>query len=377
MKKKRIFAIHLLNDFSGSPLVLKQALEVINPEHEIHLYTATPSGEGVLSNIPGVQYHKLFYRWHPNKLLTLIFFLWSQALLFIRLLSRLHKTDTVYINTLLPFGAAIAARCKGAKVIYHVHEVSLKPRLLKQWLVTVAQCCAARFIFVSQYVQSQFQFDPTKTIVIHNSLSPAFIQRAVKITPKEQSRPFTVLMLCSLKTYKGIKEFIALARQLPQIHFVMVLNASKQEVMHWAKAIDISVNCEIYAVHKDPLPFYQQANLVINLSLPDQWIETFGMTILEGMYSGLPAIVPQVGGVTELITHGREGIQADAHDIDGIARHIMIMATDRKYYQRLAEAARTKAWQFSPENFSAAIQDVFTEKAKISVASTTCGYNRA
>jgi Na+-transporting NADH:ubiquinone oxidoreductase subunit NqrB len=68
----------------------------------------------------------LFYRWSSKIVVTLLLFLIAQMPLLFKLLYHVRKSDTVYVNTLLPFGALLAGKLKGAKVILHVHEVSLK-----------------------------------------------------------------------------------------------------------------------------------------------------------------------------------------------------------------------------------------------------------
>ena len=55
-------------------------------------------------------------------------FPFAQTWLFAKLFFKINSRDTVYINTLLPFGAALAAKLRGCKVVYHVHEVSVKPQ---------------------------------------------------------------------------------------------------------------------------------------------------------------------------------------------------------------------------------------------------------
>lgn len=42
--------------------------------------------------------------------------------------------------------------------------------------------------------------------------------------------------------------------------------------------------------------------------------ETFGNSVLEGMCSGLPAIVPNAGGVVEIVTHGQNGLIVPPRD---------------------------------------------------------------
>ena len=53
----------------------------------------------------------------------------------------------------MPFGGALAGRLIGKKVIYHVHETSLKPQILKKFLRSVISLTAHEVIFVSKYLK--------------------------------------------------------------------------------------------------------------------------------------------------------------------------------------------------------------------------------
>src|SRR5690349_25127398 len=104
MKKRRVIAIHLLNDYSGSPFVFSQALEALNAEApEIHIFTATPAGKGILHEVNGAFVHPVFYRTSPKYALRVVYFLYSQLYLFVKMLFFLQRRDIVYINTVLPF----------------------------------------------------------------------------------------------------------------------------------------------------------------------------------------------------------------------------------------------------------------------------------
>jgi len=362
MKNKRIIAAHLLNDFSGSPLVLRQSLEVLSASFEVHLYTSTPTGNGILSDIPNVARHRIFYRWSPNKFITLIRFSWSQLVLFSTLLFALRKNDAVYVNTLLPFGAVLAGVCRGCSVVYHVHEVSIKPTALKAFLVKIAALCADEIIFVSEFVKDQFAFPAEKTHVIYNALPESFAKEAMKTVCPDKKYPFTVLMLCSMKAYKGIYQFVELGKRLPNITFKLVLNASPQQVLSFQKETDAPENCIIYPVQNNTAQFYKTAYVVVNLSVPDEWVETFGLTVLEGMYYGLPVIVPPVGGVTELVTDGVQGIYADSRDIQKLTDTLLHLYSDDTYYRKMALSAWFRAQHFSQSVFRNEIKRVFNVK---------------
>jgi len=327
----------------------------------VHLLTATPSGRGFLSDL-NVVHHRIFYKWSPNKVLTLFYFLLSQLFVFFKVLITSGKNDIVYINTMLPFGAAIAARIRGCKVIYHIHEVSVKPMALKKMLLFVIRHTADYCIYVSEFVKKNTSLQIPAT-VIYNALPFAFIQKAKQNQSKLPER-FTVLMLCSLKKYKGVFEFVQCARALPQLQFELVLNASQDEIISFFDDVNLPANVILHSAQSNVHPFYARASVVLNLSLPDKWIETFGMTALEAMCYGKPVIVPTIGGITELVEHGISGYHIDANRIDEVAEKIQKLSQNKALYEKMSEAAYERAAQFSQGSFRNGIIQVTNKVAK-------------
>lgn len=75
----------------------------------------------------------------------------------------------------------------------------------------------------------------------------------------------------------------------------------------------------IFPAQKDVHSFYQEAHLVLNLSHPEQWVETFGMTALEAMSYGLPVIAPPVGRPVELVTDDFNGYRIGQRDLPSLS----------------------------------------------------------
>ncbi|MEO6930051.1 MAG: glycosyltransferase family 4 protein, partial [Chitinophagaceae bacterium] len=300
MRNSRIVAVHLLNDFSGTSFVFSQALEALqHDENEIHVFTANPAGKGFLHEVTGAFVHTVYYRSSINRLLMALFFIYSQLYIFIRLLFFVRRSDLVYVNTVQPFGAALAAWMRGCRVVYHVHKVTQRPGILKHWLLMVVRITSTKCIYVSKYLRANSPLK-TRSKVIYNSLPLKFIAQAKSyISPVGQ--PFRVLMLCSLKKAKGILQFVECAQRLPQLHFDLVISSSQHDIDRFFKDRLLPENLSIFPVQKNVHPFYASASLVVNLSIPGEFNESFGMTILEAMYYKKPVIVPSVGGVMELV----------------------------------------------------------------------------
>lgn len=352
---KKIVFIHLLNDRSGSPKVLSQTIKALKDKgYQTELLTSSHQ-DGFLSGVADIN-RSLFYRRSENKFVTLFYYVLSQILLFFQCLRYWNQDVIFYINTMMPFGGALAGKLIGKKVIYHVHETSLKPQILKKFLRGVISLTAHKVIFVSEYLKDVENFKNKKQVVIYNALENNLVEE-YKLIKKN----FIVLMICSLKEYKGVFEFIQLADFLSDVkdlRFQLILNASKDEINEYLKDSKKPSNLVIFDRQNVLSKFYGEASLLLNLSRPDGWIETFGLTILEGMEYGLSAIIPPVGGPTEIVREGIDGFQISCYEIEKIAKKIQFLMENKDEYVRLSNNARKRVKDFDIKVFEERIYEV-------------------
>lgn len=314
---------------------------------EVHLYTSR--GEGFLSGIDGITYHPNYYLRSRFRILTLFTFFLSQFFLMLLLVKHKRDNCTFYVNTILPFSAILMGKFLKKKVIVHVHEYEISPGLLNGFLFWVVRRYADEIIVVSRFLARNPSLRGRNPRVIYNCVKKGF-ELSAKSGDRQRGE-FRILMLASLRPYKGITEFLELARTLPQIGFDLILSDSDSDVIRWKTEKIIPQNLEVLPVQKDVIPYYQKASLIMNLTNKDKCLETFGMTVLEGMQFGLPAIVPTEGGVIELVVNGENGFLVDYTDKDKIKGLIFKMDSDRGYWKQLSENAIRRSRQFSRENF--------------------------
>ena len=81
---------------------------------------------------------------------------------------------------------------------------------------------------------------------------------------------------------------------------------------------------------------------IADLMLMPSELESFGLAALEAMACEVPTIATNVGGVPEVIEHGRTGFLADVGDVDTMARCSIEILSDEK---RLREMGKTARWE--------------------------------
>ncbi len=344
-----IFASHLLNDYSGSPKVLSQLLKGwAAAGHQVNLRTST-SSSGFLTDIEGVQLHNNYYRFYRFIPIRLLVLMVAQFVTLLALLRKVSSNDIVYVNTLLPFGAAIAGRIKGARVIYHIHETSINPLVFKKFLLFWVRVCATEIIYVSDFLAQEEPIDKPSHI-LWNAIEDDFRKRANLYGGKNEQHG-KVLMIASLKRYKGVDEFLKIAKACPELHFDLVVNATQEEIIKYFTNQAMPTNLQVFPAQRDVHPFYQQADIVMNLSRPDEWKETFGLTALEAMMYGLPVIVPPVGGIAEIVQDGITGYHIDGKDTDLIVSRLRVLSSAPLQYKSISRLAAKHAATFSEAQF--------------------------
>lgn len=339
----QIIFFHPQNDFSGSTRVLAQVIETEYSGLPVKVVTMSRSNGflSLLSNVKIIPIKLLLYKGKCIPGLTQIVWRLHAFMLALRYGK---QCDTFYINTILPFYAAIAGRLCGKRLVYHVHEKFVR----YTWGMRIAEYIflhtEAKRIFVSHYVKQQYPLLNHKNSVVKYNLLPLSFLSAVEVVPVELRKRKVVLMMCSLSKAKGVYTFMEVAKQRPQYSFRLLLSSSKEEIINFF-GYELPYNVELIPAQSNVHPYLHSADLILNLSIPSLWIETFGMTIIEAMAYGIPAIVPNVGGPTEIVENGHNGYCIDVSDVDAVVKAIDRVLS-KEEYQRMAENSLEKIKEF-------------------------------
>ncbi|PMG09909.1 hypothetical protein BCU98_07210 [Vibrio splendidus] len=358
-----LYYVHLFNDFSGSPRVLRDAIES-QVTLSSNTYVFTSAHRGFLDDIDA---HKVtcFYARSTSRYIQLFYYLLSQLLLFIQLssyllLSRLKgRKSTVVVNTMLPFGALLAGKLVGSVVVSYIHETYIKPVLLKRFLRVCIEHCANHVIFVSKYLQSVESFSkPTQTTIYNGIRSDFSLTKKVDKTLKFSEKK--LFFAGSLKEYKGIEQLFELAQSLPEFEVMAALNCSDNELSRFVQGRCLPENITLLARPPDIERYFGISFAVLNLTLPDQVIETFGLSLMEGMACGSPVVAPAVGGPIEFV-NSSNGFLVDARNTGEIVKFLRYLNSSLDIWILFSDQAFLTSKKFTNSVFQRNFKLYFEE----------------
>ncbi len=167
---------------------------------------------------------------------------------------------------------------------------------------------------------------------------------------------FRVLFVGQVTQRKGISYLLDAFRLAGLRDAELVLVGALQGRRPWVGHHSVH---HLPAVPRSELPDrYAQADVFVMPSL----IEGSCLTALEAMACGLPVIVSENAGTSDLIEDGREGYVVPIRDAGAIADRLRALEADPDLRERMARAARTRAealgWEVYAARVTATIQDL-------------------
>lgn len=171
------------------------------------------------------------------------------------------------------------------------------------------------------------------------------------------SEDFIMLSLGRLAKEKNIEEIITYLSKLSEgIRLVIVGGGPYQEILK-GYVEEMGLNHKVIFTGMVPpqeVPrYYHMADVFVSASTS----ETQGLTYVEALASGLPALCRKDGAIDEVIFDDINGWQYDSEE--GFLAGVHRLASDRNLQNSMGQAASTMAERFSTETFFQNILSVY------------------
>ena len=238
------------------------------------------------------------------------------------------------------FYAGIAARLMGRTCVASVHATTASRHY--RWpnhLVAVSDAVAKSLV--------QQGYGEAKTSRIYLGVEDAADPLlAIAPQPKSTKGPIVFGMAARFLADKGHDTAIRALANLQTLDWRLKLAGNANNA--WGKAIT-SLASELGVIdrveflgHCDDMPaFYKAVDVIVAPSRR----EALSLTLIEAAMHGLPVVASRVGGIPEVVIHGKTGFLADPEDIKSFADGLNVLGTDAALRHNFAGQARMRYLQ--------------------------------
>jgi glycosyltransferase involved in cell wall biosynthesis len=197
------------------------------------------------------------------------------------------------------------------------------------------------------------KFDPRKAAVVYHGIGPHFFKPAQKATAGLFNRPRPyVLTVSTIQTHKNYLRLMDAFAQLcrdPSFSYDYVFAGAIGSQLEFERVQERISQPDLKGrVHylgevpyQDLPALYQRASLFVLPSL----LETFGLTLVEAMASGIPIAASNISAIPEIA--GDAAVYFDPYSVGDIADILRNVLQDKELRERLVIAGRKRASNFS------------------------------
>ena len=227
---------------------------------------------------------------------------------------------------------------------------------------------ASRVIAISRAVRDALIMGgvpPERIIIIPDAvdLSPADSGADVRGTLRLPGNSRVAVALGALTPEKGHSTLIGaaalLVRDLPGLHWAVVGEGPRRALLE-RQIADLELGGRVHLLGELPDP--HQALTGADVFVLSSLSEGLGSAVLAAMAAGVPVVATSVGGVTELVGHGR-GLLVPAGDAPALAAAVHRVLSDDMLRVRLAQAGRETAREFHIGGMAGRVLEVYRSVA--------------
>jgi glycosyltransferase involved in cell wall biosynthesis len=151
----------------------------------------------------------------------------------------------------------------------------------------------------------------------------------------------------------------AVLAAVPNAHLLIVGEGTEREALE-AQAAALGLGASVtFTGRRDDVPAVTAA---LDVAVLPSYREAQGLSILEAMALSTPVVASAVGGIPEMIEHGRTGLLVPPHDPEALATSIVRLLTDHPYADTLGRAGHDLVHErFCVELMVRAVESIYDE----------------
>jgi glycosyltransferase involved in cell wall biosynthesis len=221
-----------------------------------------------------------------------------------------ERASVVHLHTFAShvLGTRAALRT-GARIVRTEHDTqhfvdpSCSP--FTRWALRRADAVVAVASHVADYVAETAPYAADRISVVRNGVDTNYF--APPDGGGVPEGPFTFVIACRLEPSKQVDIAIEALARVPAARLIIAGDGSqKKKLASVARSWGVADRVELRGFVADPRPVIAEAHAGLSASRH----ESFGLSVLEAMAMAKPVVAFAVGGISELVQHGKTGLLA-------------------------------------------------------------------
>ena len=237
---------------------------------------------------------------------------------------------------------------------------------MTEWLY-LRRC--ENIIFVSEYIRGLYQASfgrPRRSRIIHNGVDTSMFRprdrgECLQHFPMLDGMKNIILFSGRLIALKGLDTAIGAFSRIIQSTDATLVLAGVGNFDPWKRMLESNGVPQSHYVFLSQVPYQEMPYLypLASVFILPSYSESFPMTILEAMASGLPVVASRVGGIPEMIRDKQDGVLFEPGNPLVMAESILRILSDKTLSERIGDNARIRA----ENDFSATRMAMMTSEA--------------
>lgn len=316
-------------DFGG---VEKRLLNISSYDDKLngieHLFVAISRG-GVVENGIRKNGKRVVCLNKPHRIPSL------KALIAIFILLKREKPDVIHTSGAeANFHGIIAAWLSGVPVRI-AEEIGMPKqsnvaKLVFRIVFKLSHAVVGNARQVLKYLACENRVSPGKQYLVHNPVLFPKLERRVN------GGRFVFISVCRLFPIKNLNSVIKLLPDLlltnPNLEYWIIGEGPiKEELTALVEELGLSECVKFLGFQENVTKYLLQADVFV---LPS-FSEGFSNALVEAMYAGVPCVATNIGGASEIITHGKNGFLIDPNNKESIYNvlHELLLLPEAELYK--------------------------------------------
>jgi glycosyltransferase involved in cell wall biosynthesis len=297
----------------------------------------------------------------------------------LRRILRDEAPDVVHTNNLGGLSPAVwaAATAEGMPIVHTPHDYALTcvraMRLTRGGRICESRCstCAIRGAWLRRLSGAVAAVTAPSRFVLDRHLELGFFGRAkAHVVPYAVEKPpaapparhgqLGVLLIGQLRAHKGIRVALAALAAAPDLDVRLDIAGTGELLAECraAAARDPRIRVHGFVTGSAKEALFRDSHVLV---CPSTWWEVTGIVILEAYARGLPAIGSRIGGIPEVIDHGRTGFLVRPGDAVELAARLRELAVNRDLVRTLGQGGLAHAETNRVDAMAARLSAVYAE----------------